>query len=135
MAESGEFAHIIDGDGPTDRALDAGYDCRAYISEGSYNYGLGENIALTPRVKTWQWTKTDATEVIWSTVSFYPSERSIAEATVQMWMDSPEHRAGLMKPTYRRIGVGVHVQELQKYGYIDETVYSVQNFSSCQEGD
>ena len=36
MAESSEFEHIIDGDGPTDRALDAGYDCRAYFPDGSY---------------------------------------------------------------------------------------------------
>ena len=118
MAESGEFEHIIGGGGPTDRALDAGYDCRAYRPDGSYTHGLGENIALTPKVKTWKWTTTDARPVVktWSAVSFYSSERRIAEALVQLWMNSPEHRAGLMKPSYRRIGVGVHVQEFQRYG-------------------
>ena len=137
MAESGEFEHIIDGDGPTDRALDAGYDCRAYRSDGSYTYGLGENIASAPRVKTWKWTTTGAWPVVktWSAVSFHASERSIAQALVQMWMNSPEHRAGLMKPSYRRIGVGVQVQELQRYGYIDEMVYATQNFSSCEEAE
>ena len=137
MAESGEFEHIIDGDGPTDRALDAGYDCRAYFPDGSYTHGLGENIALTPKVKAWRWTTTGAlTGVkIWSVVSFHRSESSIAEAVVQQWMNSPEHRAGLLKPRYRRIGVGVQVQELERYGYIDETVYAVQNFSSCEEAD
>ena len=137
MAESGEFEHIIDGDGPTARALDAGYDCRAYLPDGSYTYGLGENIALVPKVKFWQRTRTASQPGVttWSVVSFHASERSIAEAVVQLWMDSPEHRAGLMKPRYRRIGVGVQVQELQRYGYIDETVYAVQNFSSCEEDD
>ena len=137
MAESGEFEHFIDGDGPTDRALDAGYDCRSYHPDGSYTHGLGENIALLPKVKSWQWTTIDARPgvKIWSVLSFYASERSIAEAIVQMWMDSPEHRAGLLKPTQRRMGVGVQVQEIQNHGYIDETVYATQNFSSCEEDD
>ena len=137
MAESGEFEHVIDGGGPTDRALDAGYDCRAYRSDGSYTYGLGENIASAPRVKTWKWTTTGAWPVVktWSAVSFHASERSIAQALVQLWMNSPEHRAGLMKPSYRRIGVGVQVLELQRYGYIDEMVYATQNFSSCEEAE
>ena len=135
MADSGEFEHIIDGDDPTDRALEAGYDCRAYRQDGSYTYGLGENIALTPKVKTWRWTRPPSQPgvTIWSPVSFYLSESSMAEAVVQQWMDSPGHRALLMKPSYRRVGVGVHVQELQRYGYIDETVYATQNFSSCEE--
>ena len=136
MAESGVFEHVIDGDGPTERALAAGYDCRAYRPDGSYNYGLGENVAFTPKVTMWEWTTTDAPVVTtWSALSFYASERSAAEAVVQMWMDSPDHYAVLMKPSYRRIGVGVQVQELQRRGYIDETVYATQNFSSCEDGD
>ena len=132
MAESGEFEHIIGGGGPTDRALDAGYDCRAYRPDGSYTYGLGENIALTPKVKTWQRTTIDAP---WSVLSFHASEKSMAEALVQLWMDSTEHRAGLLKPSHRRLGVGVQVQEIQRRGYIDEMVYATQNFSSCKEAD
>ena len=31
--------------------------------------------------------------------------------------------------------VGVQVQELQRRGYIDETVYATQNFSSCEDGE
>ena len=137
MAESGEFEHIIDGGGPTDRALDAGYDCRDYLPDGSYFYGLGENIALFPKVKTWQEVYDPSGLVVstWSVLSFYRSESSIAEAVVQGWMGSPEHRAGLMEPRSRRIGVGVHVQELQRRGYIDEMVYATQNFSSCEEAD
>ena len=132
MADSGEFEHIIGGGGPTDRALDAGYDCRAYRPDGSYAYGLGENIALTPKVKTWQRATIEAP---WSVLSFHASERSMAEALVQLWMNSPEHRAGLLKPSYRRLGVGVQVQEIQRRGYIDEMVYATQNFSSCEEAD
>ena len=99
--------------------------------------GSGENIALFPKVKTWQEVYDPSGPVVttWSVLSFYRSESSIAEAMVQMWMDSPEHRAGLLEPRSRRLGVGVHVQEIQRRGYIDETVYAVQNFSSCEEAD
>ena len=45
--------HELDGEDPTDRALDAGYDCRAYRLDGSYSYGLSENIAEHPRVTQW----------------------------------------------------------------------------------
>ena len=51
MVESGVFIHRIDGDGPTDRALDAGYDCRADLGGGRYSYGLAENIAEHPKPK------------------------------------------------------------------------------------
>ena len=51
MVESGMFSHRIDGDGPTDRALDAGYDCRADLGGGRYSYGLAENIAKHPKLK------------------------------------------------------------------------------------
>ena len=135
MAESGEFEHVIDGDDPNDRALDAGYDCRDYLPDGSYFYGLGENIALFPKVKTWQEVYDPSGPVTTWSVLFYRSESSMAEAMVQGWMDSPEHRAGLMEPRSRLIGVGVHVQELQRRGYIDEMVYATQNFSSCEEAD
>ena len=136
MAESGEFEHVIDGDDSNDRALDAGYDCRAYFHDGSYTHGLGENIALLPKVKTWQKVYDPSGPVTtWSVLSFYRSESTTAEAVVQGWMDSPAHRAGLLEPLSRRIGVGVHVQELQRRGYIDEMVYATQNFSSCEEAD
>ena len=135
MAKSGEFEHIIDGDDPNDRALDAGYDCRAYFHDGSYSYGLGENIALLPKVNRWLYDPSGPVGTTWSVLSFYRSESSMAEAVVQIWMDSPEHRAGLMEPLSRRIGVGVHVQELQGGDYIIEMVYATQNFSSCEEAD
>jgi len=44
MISSGIFAHDIHGKGPTGRALEAGYNCRAYNEDGSYSYGLSENI-------------------------------------------------------------------------------------------
>ena len=45
--------HVIGGLDPTDRALSAGYDCRTYHDDGSYSYGLGENIHEYSRIGSW----------------------------------------------------------------------------------
>ena len=49
------FSHDINGRGPTDRAIAAGYSCRYYFADGSYTStsGLAENIFEYPRVKMW----------------------------------------------------------------------------------
>lgn len=54
MVDTGIFSHTIDGDGPTERALTADFDCRARMADGSFSYGLAENIAKTHRVNYWQ---------------------------------------------------------------------------------
>ena len=53
MAKLGLMSHDIGGRDPTDRALTAGYNCRAYKGDGSYSYGLSENVAEHPRVTQW----------------------------------------------------------------------------------
>ena len=120
------FSHELGGRDPTDRALDAGYDCRAYRPDGSYTYGLSENIFKYPRIREW---------LIWPSGSRQVSEalstEEMAVALVQGWMDSPGHRANILDWDARRIGVGVVIEERQQYGYITETVYATQNFSAC----
>ena len=128
MAELGVFSHRIGGDGPTDRALDAGYDCRANLGGGRQSYGLAENIAKTPRVQRWRWNTNSG----WRPVRYHADSEAMAKAIVQQWMGSPGHRANILKPSYRRIGVGIHAQESRKYGYQDEMVFATQNFSSCR---
>ena len=46
-------------------------------------------------------------------------------------MDSPGHRANIMDPGNRRLGVGVAIEQTLKHGYIDEKVYATQNCSKC----
>src|SRR5262249_11935052 len=46
----------------------------------------------------------------WSTASVD------AGTVVKMWMNSPPHRAELLNPTYRRIGVGSASGQLGRYG-------------------
>ena len=121
------YSHTVLGQDPTDRALSAGYDCRAYYSDGSYSYGLSENIAKLPRVTLWMILGGRGR----------PSEYLLngptaAKALVDGWMNSPGHRANILDRDARKIGVGVAIESEEEYGYQSETMYATQNFSACR---
>ena len=126
------YGHVVLGKDPTDRALAAGYDCRAYHEDGSYSYGLSENIAKYPRVKEWMQERGLLRTKVYPTI-FDADAKEAALGLVQGWMDSPGHRANIMDQDARRIGVGVAVELSEKYdGWPAETFYATQNFSSCK---
>ena len=63
------------------------------------------------------------------------SDKTMAFALVQGWMNSPGHRKNILDSDARRIGVGVAIKEheIAKSGdLIQETVFATQNFSGCQ---
>ena len=84
MVRLGFLSHDIGGRDPTDRALAAGYDCRAYHGDGSYSYGLSENIAEHPRVTQWVGRGSSYRPVIYDRNS-----QAMARGLVQGWMGSP----------------------------------------------
>ena len=129
MAEQGVFAHTVDGQGPTDRALAVGYNCRAYLPDGSYTYGLSENIYESPRVTLWEGFYGNP---VWQPIEYIKDASDMAANLIQGWMNSPGHRANILDPEARRIGVGVGVQLTSRYSYADETIYATQNFSACE---
>ena len=102
------FGHVVQGKGPTDRALDAGYGCRAYHGEGSYSYGLSENISKSSKPNR-PWLGEDV-------------PKKMARQLVDGWMDSPGHRENILAVESRKLGVGV---------YVNDWVYATQNFSPC----
>ena len=120
------YGHRIQGRGPTDRALAAGYNCKAYHADGSYSYGLSENIYEYHRVYMWSVLGSSG-----EPVGFIADAQDMAKALVHGWMNSPGHRANIMDAGSRRIGVGVAIEETSKYGWATETVFATQNFSSC----
>ena len=133
MARLDIFDHTIGGKGPTDRALDSGYNCRAYLSDGSYTYGLSENIAKYPRVTQW----TGTSRLFGLSASYRPEifdedSEAMAYGLVEGWMNSPGHRANILDGESRRIGVGVTIMQMERYGYVDEIVFATQNFSGCK---
>lgn len=125
------FSHTLFGQDPTDRALAAGYDCRAYRPDGSYIQGLSENISEHPRVKLWTGT-TRGSRTTWAAEEYYVDEEEAAKALVVGWMNSLGHRDNILDPHSTRIGVGVAIQVEWKYTYQDETIYATQNFSECK---
>ena len=127
MVDTGKFSHDVSEKNPTDRALDAGYDCKAWdLSGTSYTFGLAENIAKHPRVLQWEHKNR------WRPVIFDADSREMAHGLVRAWMNSPGHRRNILDADSRRIGVGVSIEESAKYGYRSETVWATQNFSGCK---
>ena len=119
-----EYSHEIQGKDPTDRALDAGYTCEAQLPDGSYTYGLSENIHEFPRLIS-SWDTGQPAEYI-------EDSQTLAQGLVEGWMNSPGHKANILNPFARRIGVGIAIQESQEGKWIHETVFATQNFSECR---
>ena len=127
MARLGLMSHDIEGRDPTDRAMAAGYNCRAYRGDGSYSYGLSENVAEHPRVTQWM-----GLGMSYRPVDYDDDAEEAARGLVQGWMSSPGHRENILDRDSRRIGVGIAIQEASEYGYVSETIYATQNFSACK---
>lgn len=130
MAVSGVLSHTLRGQNPTDRAIAAGYDCRAYRGDGSFTYGLSENIFEYPRIRVWT-TTTIGSRVVSVEPTSYKSSLEMADAIVSGWLNSPGHRANILDPYATRIGVGIYIKREIEHGYISETVWATQNFSEC----
>lgn len=104
MAIRNFFDHTNpDGDGPNERAAAAGYPLTRPAPGGGFYYGVGENIVEYPVI--------GSAGVIWfipfviPRVAWYDNN-AMADALVQSWMDSPGHRANILDPGYREIGIG-----------------------------
>jgi len=83
-----------EGQGPTERAIQAGYPVHKELGGGYYSDSIGENIALTPI----------------GNVEGYGdvySMSDIADCTVVDWMNSPGHRQNILTSTYDKEGIGV----------------------------
>ena len=133
MVKLDVFAHMVGGKGPTDRAQDNGYNCRAYRADGSYTYGLSENIAKYPRVTQWIGTsRSFGLSTSYRPEIFDEDSEAMAYGLVEGWMNSPGHRANILDGESRRIGVGVAIMQMERYGYVDEIVFATQNFSGCK---
>lgn len=113
MARQDRMEHVLGGKDPTDRAISGNYRCRKYHDDGSYSYGLSENVG-----------------VISDDVSMSLDEK--AREFVQMWYESPGHRANMLDREAVKIGVGVAIGDSS---LLDDTfrraVFATQNFAAC----
>ncbi len=116
MANSNNLSHEDDsGKGPTDRAIEAGYECR--VDYGfHYTYGLSENIIQGN-------THSGSTLLNGVIISHdYFSDESLARDLVDGWIDSPGHRANMLDRDAKRIGIGVVIPD------VPGKVWATQNF-------
>lgn len=101
MAERNFFSHYSpEGNDFSDRYESAGYDCS--LRRGDKMYKGGENLAknyVGRPVST-----ADGRET-------YTTPDELAQAVVRGWMNSPEHRENMLKPVWRREGIGAYLQE------------------------
>ena len=113
MAEYDHFSHVdLQGRLPEDRERDAGISC--YRETERYTIGsMGENIFFTGIWKTSE-TVRHVTIYKWQTMA------DIANAAVDGWMTSDDHRENMLHPAYIRMGVGVAIAQ-------DGKVYVTQN--------
>jgi uncharacterized protein YkwD len=111
MARNNYFSHVnLQGLDPTGRGTKAGYSC--YKNYGSYyTTGLAENIFQTHHSTTYNGI----------TVNDMESSESIAQSTVNGWMNSPGHQQNILTSTYDREGIGVGISS-------DKTVYVTEDF-------
>lgn len=109
MAAEGFFAHTSpSGQTMGDRYDRFGYNCR--VSAGGNRYLTGaENIAQTYHHKN----------VIGR--GRLTTDREVAEALVQQWMESEGHRENILKPEWNNEGIGVYLTS-------ENEVYATQNF-------
>lgn len=111
MAQGGFFSHFSPtGEDFSDRYAEAGYDCRVRVENKIYKGGenLAKNYIGRPVIVG------DGREI-------YTTPDQLARAVVTGWMNSPEHRENMLKPFWRREGIGAHLKQ-------DGTVYVTQNF-------
>ncbi len=103
MARTGKFSHEGGGNSnPSDRARGAGY-----------GEGAGENI--------WWVSSQSGRGRTWKSRFHWNGDWELGKAAVISWMNSPGHRANILKSDYRHLGVGVAKNKRGAY-------YLTQNF-------
>ena len=96
MAARNYFSHVNpEGQMATDRARESGYDTYKDLGNGYAMNGIGENLVKIPlgNVKGVGVVTNDP--------------RSVANASITLWLGSPSHRANMLNDRYDHIGVGV----------------------------
>ncbi len=108
------FDHVNpDGDGPTERAIKAGYNVHKELGGGWYSDGIAENIHMG-------WLYSQITYGITTTYDWYTQDE-IAYNCVNGWMNSPGHRQNILTSSYDKEGIGVSISS-------NYAVYVTQDF-------
>jgi uncharacterized protein YkwD len=103
MAAQGYIGHVnLQELDPTARGAAAGYTCHKDYNT-YYTYGIAENLFATCRYDSVLFVGSSAVDYSWKT------EKTIAEETVDAWMNSPNHRDNILDKGMAREGIGVAI--------------------------
>lgn len=117
MATEGFYSHTDPrGNNFEDRYAAAGYNCRVQISDNRYATGA-ENI-----MQTYAFANVETEDGI----EEYDSEKELANAIVEAWMESSGHRKNILQSYWRNEGIGVYIVENPDGE--GKLVYATQNF-------
>jgi uncharacterized protein YkwD len=110
------FDHVNpDGKDPAERGNDRDYSC--YRDYGHYyTIGISENLFMSDVFNSLTTYYNIPASYDWMT------EKEIAQASVQGWMESPGHRENLLTPTHSVEGIGV------SWNPVTHKIYITQNF-------
>lgn len=102
MADRNYFEHDTpEGRTFADRYARAGYACQVPLLARSYLVGA-ENLAMVHRMKGWRtWPDGRREPYGWRTIE------QMADEAVRGWLNSPPHRENLLRPPWRREGIGI----------------------------
>lgn len=91
-----------DGEDPTERAIQSGYNVHKELGNGWYSDGIAENIGMMPTGNVQGY-------------GYISSSNDVATAMMKSWMNSPGHRANILDTSYDIIGIGVVYDGYSEY--------------------
>jgi len=114
MVKRSYFSHYNpEGQGPTERAIAAGYSC--YKDYGYYyTEGIAENICQDNLLES-------GYEICFIPLNNWKDKNKLASSIVNNWMTSFGHRQNILDISYDREGIGVAISS-------NDVVYVTQNF-------
>ena len=119
MASRQFFAHDSpEGQTPSDRARQAGFQCHVALDERRTREGIGENIFSAYLFESYEIRYVDGEERIFYS---WKSVDNLAMEIVSSWMSSRGHRRNILRSDYSEEGIGIIVNDEQQ-------VYVTQNF-------
>lgn len=115
MVERDYFAHVSpDNETMADRYDHFGFECRVPLDGNRYATGA-ENIA---------YTYYEEPVYAGNRTVVYSTPKQLARGIVDQWMNSTSHRKNILRPYWRREGIGFAVEETPS----GTRVYATQNF-------
>jgi uncharacterized protein YkwD len=108
--------HSLGGNGRLHRAADA--HCKDMLQANFFSHDSSNGTSMSTRVRRYR-----PSNRLGETLAYLPSGnlRQAAGRVVDMWMASPPHRAALLSPGFRRVGIARRVGKL---GSVRAAVYT-----------